>query len=265
VSFDIETFTSRSRPVSLEGIDLDAFRVTPLDDDALRCLRYMHDVEYHTVCYLRDLLVSPAHLDPEVTAFLTMWNMEEYFHGEAIGAVLTVHGELARADRVRTVRRSLGWRDRIQPMAHTVGSLATGMSYTAVHMAWGAINEWSAQAAYARLAQRAGHPILTELLQRIMRQEGRHADFYARQADSRLRDDRRARWLTRTMLRRYWAPVGSTLMPPNEVAFVTSYLFSGAEGEAMTARIDRRVDRLPGLAGLDLTQRTVARHVPVAV
>jgi hypothetical protein len=98
-----------------------------------------------------------------------------------------------------------------------------------------------------------------------MRQEGRHADFYARQADSRLRDDRRARWLTRTMLRRYWAPVGSTLMPPNEVAFVTSYLFSGAEGEAMTARIDRRVDRLPGLAGLDLTQRTVARHVPVAV
>ena len=65
------------------------------------------------------------------------------------------------------------------------------------------------------------------------------------------------------MLRRYWAPVGSTLMPPDEVAFVTSYLFSGSDGEAMTARIDRRLDRLPGLAGLDLAQRAVRRLVPV--
>jgi Flp pilus assembly protein TadD len=31
-----------------------------------------------------------------------------------------------------------------------------------------------------------------------MRQEGRHADFYARQAERRLRDDAKARWLTRT-------------------------------------------------------------------
>ena len=38
----------------------------------------MHDVEYHTVCYLRDLLVTPAHRDPEVTTFLTLWNVEEY-------------------------------------------------------------------------------------------------------------------------------------------------------------------------------------------
>jgi hypothetical protein len=265
VSFDIQAFTARSRPVSLDGIDLEEFRATPLDDDALRCLRYMHDVEYHTVCYLRDLLVTPAHLDPEVTAFLTLWNMEEYFHGEAIGAVLSAHGEPARGDRVRSVRRSLGWRDRVQPMAHTVGSLAAGMSYTAVHMAWGAINEWSAQSAYARLALRSGHETLMELLQRIMRQEGRHADFYARQAGSRLRHDRRARWLTRTMLQRYWAPVGSTLMPPNEVAFVISYLFAGPDGATMTARIDRRLDRLPGLAGLDLAQRAVARLTPVAV
>ena len=36
-------------------------------------------------------------------------------------------------------------------------------------MTWGAINEWTAQAAYARLAARADHPVLTELLRRIMR------------------------------------------------------------------------------------------------
>ncbi len=51
----------------------------------------MHDIEAHTVCYLRDLLVTRAHRDPEVTAFMTHWNTEEYWHGEAIGRVLTAH------------------------------------------------------------------------------------------------------------------------------------------------------------------------------
>jgi len=32
----------------------------------------MHDVESHTVCYLRDILVTRAHRDPEITSFLTM-------------------------------------------------------------------------------------------------------------------------------------------------------------------------------------------------
>ncbi len=37
--------------------------------------------------------------------------------------------------------------------------------------------------------QRAGHPVLTELLGRIMRQEGRHVDFYATEATRRLERD----------------------------------------------------------------------------
>jgi hypothetical protein len=120
-------------------------------------------------------------------------------------------------------------------------------------MTWGAVNEWTAQAAYARLGQRAQHPVLSTLLSRIMRQEGRHADFYARQAERRLRGDARARWLTRTALRRWWGPVGSTLLPRHEVAFLAGHLFSGRDGRAMTERIDRRLDQLPGLSGLRLT------------
>ena len=53
-------------------------------------------------------------------------------------------------------------------------------------MTWGAVNEWTTQAAYARLAQRADHPVLTELTKRIARQEGRHIDFYAAEARRRL-------------------------------------------------------------------------------
>ena len=44
------------------------------------------------------------------------------------------------------------------------------------------------------------HPVLTELLRRIMRQEGRHIDFYASQATTRLGASRAAQRLTRLAL-----------------------------------------------------------------
>ena len=55
-----------------------------------------------------------------------------------------------------------------------------------VSLTWGAVNEWTTQAAYVRLAQRTGHPTLTELVRRIAKQEGRHIDFYASEATRRL-------------------------------------------------------------------------------
>jgi hypothetical protein len=125
-------------------------------------------------------------------------------------------------------------------------------------MTWGAVNEWTTQAAYSRLAKLAGHPTLSELLRRIMKQEGRHIDFYAHQAKGRLSESRAAQRLTRWALRRFWAPVGSGVVPDHEVAFLRDYLFGGDDGRAMAQRIDRRVDRLPGLSGLNLLQGVVA-------
>ena len=125
-------------------------------------------------------------------------------------------------------------------------------------MTWGAVNEWTTQAAYARLAKLAGHPTLSELLRRIMKQEGRHIDFYAAQARSRLADSRAAQRLTRWALAHFWAPVGSGVVPDQEVAFLSTYLFGDPDGVAMADRIDRRVDRLPGLEGLNLLRGAVS-------
>ena len=127
-------------------------------------------------------------------------------------------------------------------------------------MTWGAVNEWAAQAAYARLAQRADHPLLSRLLPSLMRQEGKHVDFYASEASRRLADDRRAPRLTRAALDRFWTPVGSDVMPPAEVRFMNRHLFGGPVGQAMAERIDRRIDRLPGLDGLDLMKRANLRY-----
>ena len=173
MAFELADYVRRVAPVEDDDLDYAVFGRDPLPPGALRCLRYMHDVESHTVCYLRDLLVTQAHRDPEVTTFLTLWNYEEYWHGEAIGRVLAAHGEPAGAARVAPMRTSLGWHDRIAPMTAWLASLAV-KEFVAVHMTWGAINEWSTQAGYARLVAHADHPELTKLLRRRPRGGGPH-------------------------------------------------------------------------------------------
>ena len=129
-----------------------------------------------------------------------------------------------------------------------------------MHMTWGAVNEWTTQAGYSRLAAKADHPVLSELLARIMKQEGRHIDFYASEAHRRLERSRTARKLTRFALRKAWSPVGAGVMPDSEVAFMTRFLFDNDEGRAMVARIDRRIDRLPALEGLRLLEGALEKY-----
>jgi hypothetical protein len=225
----------------------------------------MHDVEHHTVCYLRDLLATPAHGDPEITTFLTLWAHEELWHGEALAAVLAAHDVASGRSRVRSLRGRLGRMDRLRPAAMTLASAVVGRASIAVHMTWGAVNEWTTQAGYVRLAQRSGHPVLAELTRRIARQEGRHIDFYASQAEERLDCDPLAQRAVRWALRRLWRPVGSGVMPAAETRFVVRHLFGadgmgagGGPGPAMARRIDERIQRLPGLAGLEIVSAAAA-------
>jgi hypothetical protein len=266
VPFDLQDYKRITGRLDLEGIDFDDFRDTPLAPDHLRALRYMHDVEQHTSCYLRNLLNTKAHHDPDITAFLTMWSFEEHWHGEALAEVLAAHGEPAGSVRVAAMRQRLGWKITASPLVWMGFSAAT-KHFLAVHMTFGAINEWTTQAGYARLAAVAEHPTLTELLRRIMRQEGRHIDFYKSEAVARLDGDRRAQRTTRLMIRTLWNPVGAKVMPAEETQHLVGTLFSGPAGRAMCERVDRRVDALPGLAGLHLMAgalETYDRGTPAA-
>jgi hypothetical protein len=257
MDFDIGAYKLRAERLCWDDLDVDRFGSHPLRPPALRCVRFMHDVEYHTVCYLRDLLVSPAHSDAEITSFLSSWVFEEFWHGEALAAVLQAHGEVAGESRVAAMRRRLGWVERIRPLVMMAGSGLAGEDFVALHMAWGAINEWTTQAGYAQLSRRVAHPVLGELLKRIMRQEGRHIDFYASQADRRLGASSRAQRLTRIALRRFWAPVGSGVMPRAETEHLARFLMGGEDGRAVAQRIDRRIDKLPGLPGLHLLEKSL--------
>lgn len=260
MDFDIDAYKSRTERLQWGDLDFESFRLRPLPEPSLRCLRYMHDIEFHTACYLRDLLVGPAHADPEITAFLSFWVFEEYWHGEALAAVLAAHDEPNGATRVAALRHRLGTVDKLRPLAMSAASWLAGEDFVAVHMSWGAINEWTTQAGYARLAKRADHPVLSQLLRRIMRQEGRHIDFYAAQASNRLAASSRARRLTRFALKKMWAPVGSGVMPASESAHLATYLFGTDEGMEAARRIDRHVDRLAGLGNLHLVEKAVSER-----
>ncbi|MFN8052160.1 MAG: hypothetical protein U0Q22_12020 [Acidimicrobiales bacterium] len=254
----IEKFQEQGGRIVTDDLDFESFRSDPLPENVLRCIEYMHDIEYQTVLYTRELLMTPAWKDPQFTAFVTLWNYEEYWHGQALGRVLEMHDRPAHDERLVAMRefgkRYLFWSPAIfWLLGHGV------RRFPAVHMTWGAIQEWTANAAYNRLGQLAGHPTLSELLGRIMRQEGRHAGFYSAWARDLLEDDRRSQWVTRQFLTRQWDIVGNGDVPRSETAFVGALLFGTGDGHELVDRIEQRIDMLPGLSGLNLVRSAIAQ------
>jgi hypothetical protein len=252
MAFDVDKYTATSVSVNWDDLDLERFREHPLPEGSLRTLRYMADVEYHTVCYTRDLLTTPSHKEAEMGAFMTMWNREEFWHGEALATVLGIHGITVDFDELKAKRLKLGWRDKLDPIKQSVIGKVVGADFVAVHMAWGAANEWSAITAYNRMAALEQDPVLAELLKRIAKQEARHVAFYTSQARERLAKSTKAQKFARFALSNFWAPVGSSIMEKNEVKHVMGHLMGGTDGRKAARKIDTAISGLPGLEGLTI-------------
>lgn len=260
MAFDIDKYTANSEPVTWTDLDLESFETNPLPPESLRVLRYMCDVEYHTVCYLRDLLTTPSHKEPEVGSFMTMWNREEFWHGEALAAVLGKHGIAVDFDELKATRIKLGWKDRLDPIKQSLLGGLVGNDFVGVHMAWGAANEWSANAAYLRMARQENHPVLAELLKRIAAQETKHVAFYASQARDRLAKSKKAQVIARFALNKFWAPVGSGISSDAEVTHVMGHLFGGTEGRKLVRDIDSHIAKLPGMQGLTIVENALDKR-----
>lgn len=174
------------------------------------------------------------------------------WHGEAIAKVLSAHGETSGQKRIvaTSVRDKI--MERLGPIPSMIGSAIMKERFIAVHMTWGAVNEWTTQSGYAALAAKADHPELTKLLKAIMKQEGRHIAFYSTEAKKRLADSNGAQKATRFLFKTQWGPVGSGIMPEEEVKHLAAYLYDGEQGLEALRRIDSNVQRLPGLEELTL-------------
>jgi Fatty acid desaturase len=252
-AIDIDSYTGRSRALDLRGIAWDDVPRYPLSREARRTLRYMQDIETHTIVYLRTLLSTRAMDDAEVATFLACWFYEETFHGRALARFLAAAGERVVA-RPRSRMTFPQWAE-----ARATAIVARAWrDFVGVHMTWGAINELTTLVGYQRLAARAAHPVLSELLARIVRDESRHFAFYYGQA---------ARWLARPgaarvarfLVDHFWAPVGSGVQPEEETRFLAHYLLGDADGRQAARRVDDTIRRLPGFADAPLLEAWVAR------
>jgi rubrerythrin len=268
--FDLDKYLRASKKVDLTGVRWDRVKDHPLSGGEARCLAYMMDIESHTVIYLRDLLATRAAYEPDVTAFLSCWVYEELWHGEAFSRFLGEAGYRLAPDRERVwgdapypsrserntwIRRKLGGKGYASHVAAMLGSSFI-RDFVALHMTWGAVNELSTLSSYHRLIETTDHPVLVEVLERIIKDERRHFAFYRSQARMRLARSPRARTVTRWAMERLWAPVGTGVRPQAETDFVVDHLFSGPEGLAAARNMDAVVRELPGFAGSRIVERT---------
>jgi rubrerythrin len=256
--FDLSKFLRVSRRLDLDGIDFDAVPHYPLSREEVRCLTYMMDIETHTVIYLRDLLTTQAAYDPEVTAFLSLWVYEEFWHGEALGRFLSAAGERVEPDRPGRIRRDALTKDYLGTLSKMTAARVL-KDFVTVHMTWGAINELSTLNGYHRVIAKTRHPILTQLLGRIIKDERRHYAFYYNQAWKRLDGNPRAQKLVRWALDRLWAPVGTGVRPQSETDFVVLALFGDEDGMAAVWDMEGELSKLPGLGGMRLLRRAMAQ------
>jgi hypothetical protein len=253
--FDLDAYVGRSRALDLSGVPWEDVGRYSLSPEAVRTLRYMQDIESHTIVYLRELLATRAVDDPEVATFLACWLYEETFHGIALARFLEAAGyPLGERERPRGQEPLL---KRIEAAA-VAGLSRLWPDFCALHMTWGAINELTTLTGYRRLAKVAAHPVLTDLLDRIVLDESRHFFFYYHQAEQRLVRPGAAR-VSRLIVDRFWAPVGSGEQARAEVRFLANYLFADDEGVRAARKVDETIRRLPGFTEVRLLEAWIER------
>jgi hypothetical protein len=256
--FDIERFVRLAGAVQTADLDNSEAKRCGLNDGEARILRYMADTESHTILYLRDLLAGHSAHDPEITAFLSVWVYEELWHGRALDMLLGASGRPVPKDTFTKVSAGVSIREPIEALLSHLAAHATPR-FAAVHMAWGAINELTAAAAYRALERRTKNGPLKVLLQRIGKQERKHFAFYYAQAQRRLQGDWRAQALCSATLRLAWTPVGSGVSNRDTLEYVTAALFHDAAGQQALRDCDASIRNLPGLGWFNLVEKHTQR------
>ena len=252
---EFQRFIAASRPLELAGIDWGAIPSHPLPQDVLTILAYMQDVESHTVVFPRTIFSQRAVDDEIIGTFLICWLYEEGMHGRALAKFLACAGHPVQP---RTNGRTT-FMDHIDRTLTTILA-AAWKDFLALHMAWGAVHECTTIHAYQRLVQSSDHPVLNELLKRIISDEARHFSFYMWQAERRLSSPGVQRRV-RAIMDRLYVPVGTNHQPDKLARWVSGYLFDGEEGRAAAQRVDRTISKLPGFGDARLLRGWLERKV----
>lgn len=242
-----------------DRIDWSEVRNHPLDPKFVPVLLYMRDVESYTAVYYQEMLRTPTGKDPVIRRFMDRWGVEESEHGELLNRFLAEAGCETTEDWVARARAAIPLRYTFENYVTSMVANLFGDKFSGTHMVWGTINELTTLQSYRRLWRMAGHPVLETILRAVAREESVHVKFYWTVARLRLERSKFARTLARNVIKNYWTPVGAGAKPRHDVNYLVTTLFGGSEGVGFfDEQVSRRVERLPGFAGIDAVTRRIA-------
>src|SRR5687768_11002494 len=248
---DVYDWYDRQKPVftkeGIESIPWADVRKYPLDERFIPILLYMRDVETLTDMYHRELLRTPTGKDPHISKFMERWGVEEITHGEVLNRFLNEIGYETDDNWQEQVRAAVTKVYRANAYVMMVLTNLIGKKFTATHMTFGAIHEMEAAQGYRRLLQLADHPVLTHILNAVIREESAHNQFYWSVARLELQKNEFARRLARFVVERFWAPVGQGSLARNRTEYVIGALFGDLNSvDVIDTKVTRRVRQLPG-------------------
>jgi len=254
-------YESQRRTVTPEFIDqIEWHRVRefPLDQRLVPVLMYMRDVEALTEMYYNELRRTPTGKDPVISKFMERWGIEEITHGEMLNRFLVESGVESGAKWQDEVRVNVSNFYRFNSRMITSLTNLVGRKFTATHMTFGAIHEMSTTQGYRRLMKLADHPVLTQILNGIIREESAHTKFYLSIARLELRGNELAQKIARYVIDHFWQPVGQGSLPKKRTDYVIATLFGGADGRDCAERtVSERIRQLPGFSDLTRIMETV--------
>ncbi|MBT8491824.1 MAG: hypothetical protein KJO07_02080 [Deltaproteobacteria bacterium] len=250
----MDKFLKHSRRIETTDLDWELAARVGISATEAEVLTYFADIEGQTIFYLKELLMTNAARDPEVVAFLTTWNYEEFFHAEGIAQLLEVCGHPLEQGRKTEVRTGVQLSAKVEAAAQTLLSKLFPSSFPTLSMTWGASQEMLTLRGYEQLTRTTENPVLAELCRRIAKQERRHFAWYYNNARTRLAESKMARRLTRRIFSAFWSPVGAGVKSDTEVAKLCARLFPGQRFLEVAAEIDAKMARLPGLEGLNVIE-----------
>ena len=258
MAFDIERYKDNSRKIDLSDIDWSRVRDHEVPQGAIDAMTYMMDIETHTVIYLSELLVSKACMDPVITSFLSAWVYEEMYHGEAFVKFFRAYGIPVPDDRPKEVRLKEGFGRVGATMTIMFGSYILPF-FPALYLTVGAVNELTTLTGYGQLKSRCNHPVLNQILDRVIKQERTHFAFYRSMSEQLLGESATARAVTRAYYQAKPRVVGEGVKNEAEIDQLAAYLFDGEDGLEAARSVDRQVALLPGLKGFDMLEKVRTR------
>lgn len=249
--FNIDRFLELAGGVQIDDLDWELCSRIGISEVEAKVLRYMADTESHTILYMRDLLAGHSTKDPEIVQFLSVWVYEELCHGRAITKLLTATGYPEDPGHYTKTVQGSGMREFVEAALSQMAAMLTPR-FIAVHMAWGAINEATAAAAYQMIERHTANPVVATLCNRMARQERRHMAFYYHQANKRMVGDKIAQRFVQFALQRFWTLVGSGVAGENNLDFVAAHLFGTEEARTPLHQAEAHIQKLPGLQWFDM-------------